>query len=163
MRRSEADRRGLKPLATIVGHATYANTPALFPTAPIGAIRRLMERTGWAIDEVDLFEINEAFAVVAMAAMRDLGLASRKGQRPRRRMRSRPSHRRLRRAHSCHAACGTRQNTDCGAESPRSASAAEKRRQWRLSGLAKQKASVSLRLDSFELYENHSNFRRSRA
>jgi acetyl-CoA C-acetyltransferase len=74
MRRSEADRRGLVPLATIAGHATYANTPALFPTAPIGAIRRLLERTGWALDTVDLFEVSEAFAVVAMAAMRDLGL-----------------------------------------------------------------------------------------
>ncbi|MGP8173885.1 MAG: acetyl-CoA C-acyltransferase [Terracidiphilus sp.] len=74
MRRSEADRRGLVPLATIAGHATYANTPALFPTAPIGAIRRLLERTGWTLDTVDLFEVSEAFAVVAMAAMRDLGL-----------------------------------------------------------------------------------------
>jgi acetyl-CoA C-acetyltransferase len=74
MRRSEADRRGLKALATIAGHATYADAPALFPTAPIGAIRRLIERTGWAIEDVDLFEINEAFAVVVMAAMRDLGL-----------------------------------------------------------------------------------------
>jgi acetyl-CoA C-acetyltransferase len=78
MRRSEADRRGLVPLATIVGHATYANTPALFTTAPIGAIRRLLERTGWALDTVDLFEVSEAFAVVAMAAMRDLGLAHEK-------------------------------------------------------------------------------------
>ena len=78
MRRSEADRRGLEPLATIACHATYANTPALFPTAPIGAIRRLMEGTGWAVDTVDLFEINEAFAVVVMAAMRDLGLAHEK-------------------------------------------------------------------------------------
>jgi acetyl-CoA C-acetyltransferase len=74
MRRSEADRRGLKALAAIAGHATYADAPALFPTAPIGAIRRLIERTGWAIGGVDLFEINEAFAVVVMAAMRDLGL-----------------------------------------------------------------------------------------
>jgi len=74
MRRSEAERRGLKPQATIVGHATYANVPALFPTAPIGAIRALLERTGWMTGDVDLFEINEAFAVVAMAAMRDLGL-----------------------------------------------------------------------------------------
>jgi acetyl-CoA C-acetyltransferase len=74
MRRSEAERRGLKPLATIVGHATYANAPALFPTAPIGAIRALMERTGWKTGDADLFEINEAFAVVTMAAMRDLGL-----------------------------------------------------------------------------------------
>jgi acetyl-CoA C-acetyltransferase len=74
MRRSEAERRGLKPLATIVGHASYANTPALFPTAPIGAIRKLLDSTGWSLPEVDLFEINEAFAVVVMAAMRDLGL-----------------------------------------------------------------------------------------
>jgi len=72
MRRSEADRRGLKPLAAIVGHATYASTPALFPTAPIGAIRRLLEHTGWSLHDVGLFEINEAFAAVAMAAMRDL-------------------------------------------------------------------------------------------
>ena len=74
MRRSEADRRGLKSLAIIAGHSTYANTPALFPTAPIGAIRRLLELTGWSLSEVALFEINEAFAVVAMAAMLDLGI-----------------------------------------------------------------------------------------
>ena len=74
MRRSEADRRGLKPLAAIAGHSTFANTPALFPTAPIGAIRVLLERTGWSLPNIDLFEINEAFAVVVMAAMRDLGL-----------------------------------------------------------------------------------------
>jgi acetyl-CoA C-acetyltransferase len=74
MRRSEADRRDLKPFAAIVGHSTYANTSALFPTAPIGAIRGLLDRVGWSLAEVDLFEINEAFAVVVMAAMRDLGL-----------------------------------------------------------------------------------------
>ena len=74
MRRSEADRRGIKPLATIAGHSTFANTPPLFPTAPIGAIRRLLELTGWSLSEVALFEINEAFAVVVMAAMRDLGI-----------------------------------------------------------------------------------------
>jgi acetyl-CoA C-acetyltransferase len=74
MHRSEAERRGLKSLALIAGHATYAQKPALFPTAPIGAIRRLEERTGWSLSQVDLFEINEAFAVVAMAATRDLGL-----------------------------------------------------------------------------------------
>jgi acetyl-CoA C-acetyltransferase len=78
MRRSEANRRGLAPLAVIAGHATYAHTPALFPTAPIGAIRRLEERAGWSLAEVDLFEINEAFAVVAMAAMRDLNLPNEK-------------------------------------------------------------------------------------
>ncbi len=74
MRRSEADRRGLKPLATIAGHATHAQAPNLFATAPIGALTKLSERTGWNLKDVDLFEINEAFAVVAMAAMRDLDL-----------------------------------------------------------------------------------------
>ncbi|MBB5537079.1 acetyl-CoA C-acyltransferase [Rhizobium giardinii] len=74
MHRSEADRRGLTPLATIAGHATHAQAPNLFATAPIGALNRLSERTGWDLKDVDLFEINEAFAVVAMAAMRDLDL-----------------------------------------------------------------------------------------
>jgi acetyl-CoA C-acetyltransferase len=74
MRRSEAERRGVPPLATIAGHATFAQAPGLFTTAPIGAIRKLTERTGWALGDADLFEINEAFAVVAMAAMRDLQL-----------------------------------------------------------------------------------------
>ena len=71
---SEAERADLAPRAIIVGHATHADIPARFPTAPIGAIRALAERIGWALDEVDLFEINEAFAVVTMAAMRDLHL-----------------------------------------------------------------------------------------
>jgi acetyl-CoA C-acetyltransferase len=74
MRLSEAERRGLTPLAAIVGHATHAQAPSQFATAPVGALKRLAERTGWLLDDVDLFEINEAFAVVAMAAMRDLGL-----------------------------------------------------------------------------------------
>ena len=74
MRRSEAERRRVAPKAVIVGHATYSQEPSLFTTAPIGAIRALLERTGWTLDDVDLFEINEAFAVVALAAMRDLGL-----------------------------------------------------------------------------------------
>ncbi|KVQ05379.1 acetyl-CoA acetyltransferase [Burkholderia ubonensis] len=74
MRRSEAERRGLTQKAVIVGHSTYADKPALFPTAPVGALRKLSEKTGWALRDVDLFEINEAFAVVAMAAMRDLDL-----------------------------------------------------------------------------------------
>ena len=74
MRRSEAEKRGLTPLAEIKGHATYADRPNLFPTAPIGAVKKLGERTGWSNKNVDLFEINEAFAVVAMAAMRDLDL-----------------------------------------------------------------------------------------
>lgn len=74
MRRAEAKRRGLTPLAVIHGQAAFAGPPQRFPTAPIGAIRKLMARTGWSLDEVDLFEINEAFAVVAMAAMRALDL-----------------------------------------------------------------------------------------
>jgi acetyl-CoA C-acetyltransferase len=74
MRASEAESRGLTPLARITGHATHAQEPHLFATAPIGAIRKLAAKTGWTLGEVDLFEINEAFAVVAMAAMRDLDL-----------------------------------------------------------------------------------------
>jgi acetyl-CoA C-acetyltransferase len=74
MRRSTADRLGLKPLATVVGHSTHAQEPALFTTAPVGAIRKLYEKTGWSAQDVDLYEINEAFAVVTMAAMREHGL-----------------------------------------------------------------------------------------
>lgn len=74
MRASEAERRGLTPLARFVGHASYGDKPGLFPTAPIGSMTRLAEKTGWSLNDVDLFEINEAFAVVPMAAMQDLGL-----------------------------------------------------------------------------------------
>ncbi|WP_409279181.1 acetyl-CoA C-acyltransferase [Pseudomonas defluvii] len=74
MRRSQAEQRGLKPLAVIHGHAAFADTPSLFPVAPIGAIEKLMKRTGWNLGEVDLFEINEAFAVVTLAAMQSLEL-----------------------------------------------------------------------------------------
>jgi acetyl-CoA C-acetyltransferase len=74
MRRSEAERRGIAPRAVIVGQATHSQEPSLFTTAPIGGIRKLLERTGWALDDVDLFEINEAFAVVAEKYIRDLGL-----------------------------------------------------------------------------------------
>ena len=75
MRRSEAETRGITPLATIVAHATHSQAPEWFTTAPVGAISRLFERTGWSKDEVGLFEINEAFAVVTMAAMREHGLS----------------------------------------------------------------------------------------
>ncbi len=74
MRRSEADTRGLAPLAEIRAHATHAQAPSQFPTAPIGALRKLMDKTGWSLAQVDLFEINEAFAVVTMAAMQELSL-----------------------------------------------------------------------------------------
>ncbi|MDP6344057.1 MAG: acetyl-CoA C-acyltransferase, partial [Alphaproteobacteria bacterium] len=74
MRQSEAEKRGLTPIARIVGHATHAQEPAWFTTAPIGAVGKLFEKTGWSKGDVDLFEVNEAFAVVSMAAMRDLEL-----------------------------------------------------------------------------------------
>ncbi|PNE11317.1 MAG: acetyl-CoA C-acyltransferase [Beijerinckiaceae bacterium] len=74
MRRSEAEERGISPLAIILAHATHAQAPSQFATAPIGALRKLMDKTGWSLADVDLFEINEAFAVVAMAAMRELAL-----------------------------------------------------------------------------------------
>jgi acetyl-CoA C-acetyltransferase len=72
MRQSHAQQLGLKALAVIHGHAAFADTPGLFPTAPIGAIKKLVKKTGWALDQVDLFEVNEAFAVVGMAAMTHL-------------------------------------------------------------------------------------------
>ncbi|MFP6681902.1 MAG: acetyl-CoA C-acetyltransferase, partial [Gammaproteobacteria bacterium] len=71
---SHAQVLGLTPRAKIVGHSTFAQEPGWFTTAPVTAIRTLLDRVGWSIDEVDLFEINEAFAVVAMAAMHDLGI-----------------------------------------------------------------------------------------
>jgi acetyl-CoA C-acetyltransferase len=74
MRRSEAQKRGLNPLAVIVGHTTHGQEPAWFATAPVGAIRKLYERTGWTAKDVDLYEINEAFAVVTMAAMKEHNL-----------------------------------------------------------------------------------------
>jgi len=74
MRRSEAEKRGLTPLGIIRGHATHAHEPAWFTTAPGPAISKLLEKVGWKKDEVGLFEINEAFAVVTMAAMRDLDI-----------------------------------------------------------------------------------------
>ncbi len=74
MSASEAASRGVSPLAVIQGHASHAHEPAWFTTAPVGAIQKLLEKIGWATDEVDLYEINEAFAVVTMAAMHDLKL-----------------------------------------------------------------------------------------
>jgi acetyl-CoA C-acetyltransferase len=74
MRESDAQKRGLKPLARIVGHASHAQEPGWFTTAPVGAMKKLFEKTGWSADSVDLYEINEAFAVVTMAAMTELSL-----------------------------------------------------------------------------------------
>jgi acetyl-CoA C-acetyltransferase len=75
MRRSTAEQRGLKPIAVIVAHATHAQKPGEFTTAPVGAIEKLYRKTGWTTSGVDLFEINEAFAVVTMAAMREHAIA----------------------------------------------------------------------------------------
>jgi len=77
-RRSIADRDGLPILAEIKGHATHSQEPQWFTTAPIPAIRKVLDKAGWNVADVDLFEINEAFAVVAMAAQRDLGIAREK-------------------------------------------------------------------------------------
>jgi acetyl-CoA C-acetyltransferase len=74
MAESEADRRGIQPLARVAGHAGHAHEPEWFTTAPVSAIRKLQERLGWTPDNVDQYEINEAFACVTMAATRDLEL-----------------------------------------------------------------------------------------
>lgn len=74
MRRSTADKLGLKPLATIVGHATHAQEPQWFTTAPVGAMQKVLAKAGWSKDQVDLWEINEAFAVVTMVAIKELDL-----------------------------------------------------------------------------------------
>lgn len=78
MRAREAERRKLQPRASIVATATFAREPAGFPLAPIGAIRKIFDATGWSASDVDLFEINEAFAIVALAAMRALNLPDEK-------------------------------------------------------------------------------------
>ncbi|MDR2158127.1 MAG: thiolase family protein [Holosporaceae bacterium] len=74
MRESQANRMGLIPLARIAAQSSFSQSPKLFATSPIGAINRVLEKSGWSIGEVDLFEINEAFAVVAMAAIREFSI-----------------------------------------------------------------------------------------
>jgi acetyl-CoA C-acetyltransferase len=74
MRRSTAGKLGLAPLAVVVGHSTHSQEPGWFTTAPVGAIKKLFDATGWSAGKVDLYEINEAFAVVALAAMKEHGL-----------------------------------------------------------------------------------------
>ena len=76
MRESEALKRGITPLARIHGHATQAQESRWFATAPVGAIKKLLEKVKWTVDDVDLYEINEAFAVVTMFAMRELDITS---------------------------------------------------------------------------------------
>jgi acetyl-CoA C-acetyltransferase len=75
MRVSQAAKLGLQPIARIVGHTNHAHTPALFPTAPVGAMQKMLAKAGWTAESVDLWEINEAFAVVTMAAIHDMKLA----------------------------------------------------------------------------------------
>ena len=74
MRASTAERHGLNPIAMIAGHGAHAHAPGLFTTAPVPAMRQALSRAGWSVADVDLFEVNEAFAVVAMIAMRDLNI-----------------------------------------------------------------------------------------
>jgi acetyl-CoA C-acetyltransferase len=74
MTAAEAEERGLTPIARIVGHSAFAHEPAWFTTAPVYALQKLLDAQGWTADDVDLFEINEAFAVVTMAAMKDVGI-----------------------------------------------------------------------------------------
>lgn len=74
MSQTEADNRNIKPLAIIQGHSSFSHEPAWFTTAPVGAIKKLLDQLNWQVDDVDLFEINEAFAVVTMSAMHDLKL-----------------------------------------------------------------------------------------
>jgi acetyl-CoA C-acetyltransferase len=78
MSEDEAKKRGLKPLARIVGHATHSQEPAWFTTAPVSAIQNLLKKVAWNVADVDLFEVNEAFAVVAMAPIKELGIAHEK-------------------------------------------------------------------------------------
>jgi acetyl-CoA C-acetyltransferase len=74
MRESTAKKLGLKPVAKVVAHATHSQEPQWFTTAPVGAIDKVCKKAGWSTKDVDLYEINEAFAVVAMAAMKEHGL-----------------------------------------------------------------------------------------
>ena len=74
MSAEDASKRGLKPLARIVAHATHSQEPEWFTTAPVGAIQKVLDKAGWKASDVDLWEINEAFAVVTMAAMKDIGI-----------------------------------------------------------------------------------------
>ena len=75
MSEAEAEKRGLRPIARIVGHSAFAHEPAWFTTAPVYALKKLQEALGWTPDDVDLYEINEAFAVVTMAALKDVGIS----------------------------------------------------------------------------------------
>jgi acetyl-CoA C-acetyltransferase len=76
MTQSEATKRGAKALARVIAYASNAHEPEWFTTAPVGAIKKVLDKAGWKTSDVDLFEVNEAFAVVAMAAMKDVGISA---------------------------------------------------------------------------------------
>ncbi len=75
MTAAEAEKRGVTPIARVVAHSAFAHEPAWFTTAPVYALKKLLDTQGWSVDDVDLFEINEAFAVVTMAALKDVGIS----------------------------------------------------------------------------------------
>ncbi len=129
-------KRGLKPLARD-RRRTRRTRRSRRGSRPRRSARstKLLKKTGWTASDVDLFEINEAFAVVTMAAMKEHELAARQGQRARRRLRARPSDRRFRRAHPRDADRRAAQARQASAASRRCASAAAKRRRWRSSSL----------------------------
>ena len=77
MKESTADKKGIKPLARIVSHATNSHEPNWFTTAPIGAISKVLDKSGWKKTDIDLLEVNEAFAVVPMAVMKELSISKR--------------------------------------------------------------------------------------
>jgi acetyl-CoA C-acetyltransferase len=105
-RESVAKRLGLPIVARVVSHAAHAHEPGLFTTAPVPAMKKALKKAGWEVADVDLFEVNEAFAVVAMIAQQELGIPTRQAERQRRRLRPGPPDRRVGRAHPVHPDLG---------------------------------------------------------
>ena len=132
MRESTAKQLGCKPIARIVAHAVHAQAPDWFTTAPVGAIDKVLKKTGWTAKDVDLWEVNEAFAAVTMAAMDEFKLPHEIVNVHGGAVRAGPPDRRERRAHRRHAARRAAQARQEGA-SRRCASAAARRRRWRSS------------------------------
>jgi acetyl-CoA acetyltransferase len=131
-RESVAKRLGMTIVARVAGHAAHAHEPGLFTTAPVPAIQKALKRAGWSVDDVDLFEVNEAFAVVAMIAERDLGI-----DRPSSTSTAAPARSAIpsapRAPGSWRPCSRPSKPAAASAASPASASAAAKRRRWRWS------------------------------
>ena len=125
---------GLTPMARIVAQATSGLEPKMLLMTPVEASRKVAKKAGWNLQDVDLFELNEAFAVQAVAVIRELGIDAGAGQRQRRRRRPGPPDRRLRRARADDAALRARRIAAASAASPRSASAAATAWRWPSSG-----------------------------